>query len=144
MDFVERLLKSQGYSSILIMVDRFSKYADFIPLVHPFTTQSVAQVFMQIVVRLHGLPRTIVIDRDRIFTSHFWNELFKTMGMELSANSSYHPQTNGQIEVTNCTLEQYLQCFCKATRTHRPIELHGQNTGITFLTISLWGLAHLK
>jgi len=62
MDFAEGLPKSQGYSSILVMVDQLDKYTDFIPLVHPFTTQSVARVFMETVVQLHGLPRTIVID----------------------------------------------------------------------------------
>jgi hypothetical protein len=66
MDFIEELPKSEGYNPILVVVDKFSKYAHYIPLKHPFTTPQVAQVFLDAVVRLHGMPKSIVSDRDRI------------------------------------------------------------------------------
>jgi hypothetical protein len=72
MDFIEGLPKVGGKSVILTVVDRFSKYAYFIPLAHPYTAESVAQVFFSEIVRLHGIPTSIVSDRDPVFTSVFW------------------------------------------------------------------------
>uniref|UniRef100_A0A0A8YT52 Integrase catalytic domain-containing protein n=1 Tax=Arundo donax TaxID=35708 RepID=A0A0A8YT52_ARUDO len=72
LDFIEGLPLSDGYSIILVVVDQFTKYSHFIPLKHPFTAQSVAKEFMHNIVRLHGLPRSTVSDRDKVFTSSFW------------------------------------------------------------------------
>lgn len=91
MDFIEGLPKSDGFSVILVVVDRFTKYAHFIPIKHPFTTQNIAQSMFDNVIKLHGVPNTIVSDRDNIFTSHFWRELFKLMGTQLMLRSAYHP-----------------------------------------------------
>ena len=71
MDFIEGLPKSEGYSSILVVVDRFTKVSHFIPLKHPFTAAGVAKAFLQNVVRLHGLPLPIVSGRDKVFTVLF-------------------------------------------------------------------------
>jgi hypothetical protein len=71
MDFNEGLPKLEGYNYVLVVVDRFSKYAHFIPLSHPFTVRKVAKVILDFVVRLHGIHVSIVSDRDIIFTSHF-------------------------------------------------------------------------
>ena len=114
MDFIEGLPKSQLKNIILVVVDRFTKYAHFITLSHPYTTFKVASLYMQYVFKLHGMPASVVSDRDPIFTSHFWSELMKLQGVELAMSSAYHPQTNGQTEVVNRSLEQYLKAFTAA------------------------------
>ena len=112
MDFVERLPMSRGHEAILVVVDRLSKGAYFIPLRHPFIASSVAKIFIENMVKLHGIPRSIVTDWEALFMSSFWQELFTLQGSKLKASSSYHPQTDGQTEVMNQTLEQYLRCYC--------------------------------
>ena len=76
LDFVEGFPKVGGKSVVLTVVDRFSKYAHFIALGHPYTASSVARAFFDQIVRLHGIPCSIVSDRDPVFTSSFWKELF--------------------------------------------------------------------
>lgn len=83
MDFIEGLPKVGGKSVILTVVDRFAKYAHFIPLVHPYTAESVAKAFFVDIVRLHGVPASIVSDRDVVFTSGFWKALFAASASRL-------------------------------------------------------------
>ena len=76
-DFIDGLPISQGKTTIFVVVDRLSKYAHFVPISHPYTAVGVAQVFFEQIFRLHGMPRSIVCDRDIAFTSAFWKELFR-------------------------------------------------------------------
>jgi hypothetical protein len=110
MDFIEGLPKSEGHSVILVVVDRLTKFAHFIPVKHPYNAATVAQLFMDNVVKLHGLPNSIVSDKDTIFISHFWRDLFKLYQVNLSLSTVYHPQTDGQTERVNQCLEMFLRC----------------------------------
>jgi transposase InsO family protein len=117
MDFIEGLPRSAHADTILVVVDLFSKYAHFLPLLHPYTALKVAQLFMDSVYKLHGLPQSIVSDRDKVFTSKFWQELFKLTGTTLRMSTSYHPQTDGQTERVNQCLETFLRSFVHACPT---------------------------
>jgi hypothetical protein len=117
LDFIEGLPKSAGSNCILVVVDKFSKYAHFLPLSHPFTAFQVALLYMNNVFKLHGMPTAMVLDRDKVFTSNIWQELFKLLGTDLKMSSAYHPQTDGQTERVNQCLETYLRCFVNACPT---------------------------
>jgi transposase InsO family protein len=97
MDFIEALPRLNGKT----VNSCFSKYAHFIPLAHPYTAQTVALDFFTDIVRLHGMPQSIVSDRDAVFTSTFWKELFRLAGVRLCMSTAFHPQSDGQSEVVN-------------------------------------------
>lgn len=88
---MEGLPTSNGNYCILVVVDLFSKYSHFVALKHPFSALSIAKLFMKHIYRLHGLPTALVSDRDRIFTSKLWRELFRLAGVDLRLSSAYHP-----------------------------------------------------
>jgi hypothetical protein len=112
MDFITGLPKSGNKSVIMVVVDRLSKYAHFCALQHPFTTSTVAQIFMDQVFKLHGMPHSIVSDRDPTFTSNFWQELFKLQGTQLHLSTTYHPQTDGQTESCQQVFGNIFEVFC--------------------------------
>jgi len=89
MDFIESLPKSSHMDSILVVVGRLNKYEHFISLKHPFTTRGAAGVFIKEVVRLHGMHSSIVFDRDKVFMSKFWEEMFRLQGTKLIRSTVY-------------------------------------------------------
>lgn len=101
MDFVEGLPPSPNKNCILVVMDKLTKYGHFIPLAHPFTAAIMARTFFDNIYKLHGLPDSIVSNPDKIFTSNFWQELFKLVNVSLNMSASYHPQIDGQTERVN-------------------------------------------
>ena len=112
LDFIAGLPPFQGKSVLLVVVDRFSKgiHLGILPPSH--TAHMVASLFIDIVVKHHGIPRSLVSDRDPMFISGFWQELFKLSGTHLRMSSAYHPQSDGQTEVMNRVIETVLTRFC--------------------------------
>lgn len=116
MDFIVGLPKVGEVDAIIVVVDRFSKYATFVPAPRTVTAEETAQLFFKHVVKHWGLPRDIVSDRDSRFTGNFWTELFRLLGSKLNMSSSFHPQSDGQTERFNSMLEEYLRHFVSANQ----------------------------
>lgn len=111
MDFITGLPSSRGYTTIMVVVDRLSKYAHFAPLPTKFDALRVAHLFINTVVRHHGFPKSLVSDRDSVFLNATWEKMLLLSGTKLNFSTAYHPQSDGQTEVRNRGLEQYLRAF---------------------------------
>jgi len=112
MDFIEKLLSSSGFNIILIIVDRLSKQAIFIPTHDTITSVELAHLFVIYVFSKHKVPSYVTSDRSSEFVSHFFRSLGTALDMRLYFTSGYHLEANGQVEQTNQTLEQYLCVYC--------------------------------
>ena len=119
LDFIISLSKTGDLTSILLVVDRFWKYATFIPALKQCLTDETTRLFFKNVVKYWGVPQNIVSDRDAIFMGSFWSELFNLLGSHLNISSSYHPQIHGQTKRFNSMLEEYLRYFVNVNQKKR-------------------------
>ena len=110
MDFIVGLPKtSKGYDSIWVIVDRLTKSAHFLPVKTIYTAKQYAQLYMDRIVSLHGIPKTIILDRGAQFIARFCEHFHAALGTQLIHSSAYHPQTDGQTERINQILEDILR-----------------------------------
>ena len=110
-DFITKLPLAQGYDSILIVVNCFTKMAHFVPTMEKTTAKGLARLFRDNVWRLHGLPESIISDRGPQFVAGLMRELNELLGIKTKLLTAFHPQTDGQTERMNQELEQYLRMF---------------------------------
>ena len=114
--FIVELPIYKGNTTILVVVYRFSKGIHLGLLPSQYIAYQVATLFLDILAKLHGMPQSLVSDRDPLFISKFWQELFKLSGTKLRLSLACHPQSDGQTEVMNRIIEQFLRAFVH----HRP------------------------
>ena len=110
MDFITKLPRtSSGHDSIWVIIDRLTKSAHFLPIRETYSVEKLSRIYINEIVSRHGVPLSIISDRDGRFTSHFWKSLQKALGTQLDLSTAYHPQTDGQTERTIQTLEDMLR-----------------------------------
>ena len=112
MDFIEQLPPLEGYTDILVVVDRLTKQAIFTPTVQTIDARGLAELFIRNVFAKHRVPTHVTSDRGSEFVSRFFRSLAMALDMRLHFTSGYHPEANGQTERTNQTLEHYLRTYC--------------------------------
>jgi len=108
MDFVVELPLSSGHNTVMTVVDSVSKWAHFILTHMTVIAEGTARLFLHQVWKLHGLPKCIVSDHGSQFVAHFTRELYCLLGIKLASSTTWHPQTDGQMECVNQELDQYL------------------------------------
>jgi hypothetical protein len=117
LDFIIKLPPSKDpmtgteYDSILVITERLTKYGYFIPYWEASSAEALAHTFLRVIIANHGLPEEIISDRDKLFTSKFWKSLMALLGANHKLSTAFHPQTDGQTERLNQTLEQYLRSY---------------------------------
>ncbi len=115
MDFVTGLIsadwKGDSYDSILVIVDRLMKIVYYVPVKVTIDAPGLAEVIINMVVRHHGVPKSIVTDRGSLFTSKFWSSLCYFLGIKRKLSTAFHPQTDGQTKKQNSTMKAYLRVF---------------------------------
>ncbi|GJU15366.1 putative reverse transcriptase domain-containing protein [Tanacetum coccineum] len=126
MDFITKLPKSsQGFDTIWVIMDRLTKSAHFLPIRENDPLDKLARLYLNRIVARHGIPASIICDRDGRFTSNFWKSFQKALGTDVSMSTAYHPETDGQSERTIQTLEDMLRAcvidFGKGWVKHLPL-----------------------
>ena len=111
MDFITKLPMSKGHDSILVVCDKFLKMFHFMVTTEKTTVEGLARLFRDNMWKLHGLPESVILDRELQFAAGLTRELNKMLGIETKLSTAYHPETNRQTERTNQELEQYLRMY---------------------------------
>jgi len=112
-DFISELPESGGYDSIMVAVDSAGKHSHFVETVTTVTAAGAMNLYLRNIWKLHGLPWKVVSDRGPQFVAAFMKELYRLLGIEAPTSTTYHPQTDGQMEWINQELEQYLRLFIR-------------------------------
>ena len=110
-DFITKLLLAQDYDSILVVCDRMTKIAHFVPTIEKTSAEGITRLFWDNIQKLHGLPESIIMDRGAQFAVGMIKKLNSILGIDTKLSTAYHPQTDGQMERMNQELEQYLRMF---------------------------------
>ncbi|MCO5548854.1 hypothetical protein L7F22_002316 [Adiantum nelumboides] len=119
MDFIIKLPTTRGgYDSIFVVVDRLTKQAHFFPVKMTDSALTIARLFVKEIFRLHGMPKSIVSDRDSKFTSHFWRATFESIGTLLCMSTAFHPQTDGETERVNRISEDMLRMYVNENQSN--------------------------
>ena len=105
MDFIPELPECEGYDNILVIVDKLTKYAIFVPTTTTITEKGTAELFFQHVISQYGIPRQVITDQDVRWKGEFWKEICDRMGMKRALTTAYHPQADGQTKIMNQSLE---------------------------------------
>ena len=117
MDLITQLPRSKlGNDAIVVFVDKLTKMVHYVPTTTNVTAPKLAKIVLREVCRLHGIPESILSDRDPRFTAHFWRALWDQLGTKLVMSTAYHPQTDGQTERANRTLEEMLRSYVNITQ----------------------------
>jgi hypothetical protein len=125
LDFITGLPKNQKKNdSIMVVIDKLSKSAHFIPVKSTYKAINIAEIFMKEIFRLHGIPKMVISHRDVKFMSKFWKELFAGLDTNLNFSTSYHPQMDGKTERTNHILEDMLRMYVRMKPTKWEEYLH--------------------
>jgi transposase InsO family protein len=145
MDFVVGLPKTQkGHDSIWVIVDRLTKSAHFIPVRTNYGGEKLAKLYVENIVKLHGVPSRIVSDRGTQFTSRFWKSLHQAMGTKLDFSSAYHPQTDGQTERVNQIMEDMLRACVLTYGKDWDRVCPMRNSRTIIVTKPAWACRHSK
>ena len=110
-DFVTGLPESNGYNAVLVVIDRLTKMRHLIACREQLTATDLANLFIENIWRLHGLPNTIISDRGSVFASEFWKQVCKRLGIDPRLSTAFHPETDGQTERANGPFEAYLRAY---------------------------------
>ena len=118
MDFIVGFpLTSSRHNAILVVVEKLTKSAHFIPVRDTYDVMDVARVFINEIVHLHGVPKKIISNRDPNFTSRSWTSMQSALGTQLNLSSAYHPETDGQTERVNQVMEDMLRMYVMDQQT---------------------------